>query len=151
MNALEIAAKLCSLKEGGRDLFVKPRCLIKSLILEIYLKVADTLDIGKGGVVCEHYHSAVPVLIVLVDLLDLWNSLLKEALIRKPETDSLVDIKISRIVKELIIPQRVMKVHSVPVGAVVTVHTENKIALILDKLLYRGIVSVPVIYRNSTR
>ena len=100
--------------------------------------------------VSQHKETAVPVVMLNVYLLDFRYCLPEEAFIRKSETDSFVNDKIIGIVIEFIIAERTVEIESVPVRAVVAVHTECVIALVFQHLLCGGIISVPVVYSHCT-
>ena len=150
MNGFEIRAELPALKERCADLIIKTCLLVVFLILEIDLKVADSVYISKRSVVCEHKHLTHPLAVFAVDLLDLGDSLSEHRLIRKTETYRFIYIEICRGVIEFIVAIGFMYVEPVPVRSVVAVHTERIVAHILEQFLRSCIISVPVVYRNST-
>ena len=108
VNRLKIRSKLCTLKERCRFFLIHPILFVVHLILEIYLIVAHTLNVSKRRMVCEHKERTIPLIMLLVYLLDLWNCLSEERFVWQTKTNSFINVKIFVIVKEIIITKGMM-------------------------------------------
>ena len=149
MDGFEIRSKLSALKERGADLVIKTCLFVIFLILEIYLIITYSFYVGERCMVGEHKYLTHPVFVLLGYFLYHRYRLSEHGLIGQTQTYGLINFEICGWIIELIVSVGLMHIESVPVGTVVSMHTEHIIAHRLEQFLCGGIISVPVIYCHS--